>query len=242
MELEDVLPYHDFAIRIPYHVIYRLDKILIDLMQNENQVGLLCQNFVQHSGIILNFQSAVASCHQGHVRTILVVELFSCKCPRSRDCKDLDLTNQVVFAAVLFSKRVSLIVVQLCKNCGAWHTVVCLLQIRAMQERIACATQFLSYNEKQGRALEAVLCALRRKLFGIANVFPLMDWETCTLHCGFQTELPRHWNTGANIGRFSLADNAQRLELNWNHGWCFVCLCMLSSCLQILQTSICTIA
>lgn len=29
-----------------------------------------------------------------------------------------------------------------------------------------------------------MVCSLRRRLFGADNIFPVVDWEKCTLSCG----------------------------------------------------------
>lgn len=42
VEWEDLLPYKDFAIRIPHRLIWKLPALLKDLLQDTNRVRLLC--------------------------------------------------------------------------------------------------------------------------------------------------------------------------------------------------------
>ena len=58
-----------------------------------------------------------------------------------------------------------------------------------MQQRLNCASRYLSWNMQHGRALDAMLCALRKQMYGPENIWPTMDWETCTLHCGHFKDL-----------------------------------------------------
>lgn len=58
-----------------------------------------------------------------------------------------------------------------------------LLQVEEMQRRIACVWRYWVWTRPYGRAGEALVCSLRRKLLGRANLVPHMDWATCTLHC-----------------------------------------------------------
>lgn len=53
-----------------------------------------------------------------------------------------------------------------------------------MQQRLACARLYLSWNRNHGRALESLACSLKRRLFGTDNVYPLVKWDICALSCG----------------------------------------------------------
>jgi hypothetical protein len=65
---------------------------------------------------------------------------------------------------------------------------VCLVpQVAEMQRKIACVWRYWVWTEPYGRAGEAFMCSLRRKLVGHSNLQPHMDWDTCTLRC----ELPQ---------------------------------------------------
>ena len=57
-----------------------------------------------------------------------------------------------------------------------------LLQVEAMQQRVACVWRYLSWHRVHGRALESLMCSLRRRLYG-ADIWPVMDWEKCRLTC-----------------------------------------------------------
>eukprot|EP00884_Botryococcus_braunii_P011137 jgi/Botrbrau1/20023/Bobra.200_1s0029.1 len=57
-----------------------------------------------------------------------------------------------------------------------------------MQRRIACAWRYFDWTIPFGRAGEAFLCSLRRKLMGHQHLIPKMDWDSCTLHCGETVE------------------------------------------------------
>jgi hypothetical protein len=56
-------------------------------------------------------------------------------------------------------------------------------QVGEMQRKIACVWRYWVWTEPYGRAGEAFLCSLRRKLAGHHNLRPQMDWDTCTLRC-----------------------------------------------------------
>ena len=53
-----------------------------------------------------------------------------------------------------------------------------------MQHRLNCAWRYLSYNADHGRAEETLFCALRQRLYGRQNIWPVMDWDSCLLTCG----------------------------------------------------------
>eukprot|EP00884_Botryococcus_braunii_P010746 jgi/Botrbrau1/19673/Bobra.0003s0035.1 len=55
--------------------------------------------------------------------------------------------------------------------------------LEAMQKRIACAWRYWVWTLPYGRAGEAFVCSLRRKLLGHQALLPRMDWDSCTLHC-----------------------------------------------------------
>ena len=59
-----------------------------------------------------------------------------------------------------------------------------MLQVEAMQQRLACAWMYLSWHSGHGKALETLVCSLKRRLYGSDNVYPTMDWEKCSLSCG----------------------------------------------------------
>ena len=59
-----------------------------------------------------------------------------------------------------------------------------MLQMESMKQRLACAWMYLSWHSKHGRALETLVCSLKRRLFGPTNVYPIIDWEKCVLSCG----------------------------------------------------------
>eukprot|EP00884_Botryococcus_braunii_P001005 jgi/Botrbrau1/10905/Bobra.0025s0078.1 len=56
-------------------------------------------------------------------------------------------------------------------------------KVGEMQRKIACVWRYWVWTEPYGRAGEAFLCSLRRKLAGHHNLRPHMDWDTCTLRC-----------------------------------------------------------
>eukprot|EP00884_Botryococcus_braunii_P010748 jgi/Botrbrau1/19675/Bobra.0003s0037.1 len=55
--------------------------------------------------------------------------------------------------------------------------------VEVMQRRIACAWRYWVWTLPYGRAGEAFVCSLRRKLVGHQALLPRMDWDSCTLHC-----------------------------------------------------------
>lgn len=55
-----------------------------------------------------------------------------------------------------------------------------------MQQRLACVWRYLSWHKQYGRALEALMCSLQKRLYGTENVVAIMDWEICALHCAPQ--------------------------------------------------------
>ena len=57
-----------------------------------------------------------------------------------------------------------------------------------MQQRVACVWRYLSSHRAHSRALESLMCTLRRRLYG-ADIWPLMDWGTCRLSCGGSAEV-----------------------------------------------------
>eukprot|EP00884_Botryococcus_braunii_P022910 jgi/Botrbrau1/9302/Bobra.0111s0026.1 len=56
-------------------------------------------------------------------------------------------------------------------------------KVREYRERGPCARRYLSWNKETGRAGEALVCALRRRLLGLHHWRPFMDWAACTLNC-----------------------------------------------------------
>ena len=52
-----------------------------------------------------------------------------------------------------------------------------------MSQRLSCAWRYFSWHKKHGRALEALMCSLQRRLHGSMTVVPVMDWERCELKC-----------------------------------------------------------
>ncbi|KAK9830108.1 hypothetical protein WJX72_009832 [[Myrmecia] bisecta] len=55
-------------------------------------------------------------------------------------------------------------------------------KVKSMQLVIDCAWRFFTWKPPYGRALEALMCSLRRKLD--PEIKPRLDHETCTLICG----------------------------------------------------------
>ncbi len=74
-----------------------------------------------------------------------------------------------------------------------------LLQVEAMQQRLACARLYLSWHSDHGRALDSLACSLKRRLYGPHNVYPMIDWDKCALSCEGQE------STGIDLG-LELAD------------------------------------
>lgn len=61
------------------------------------------------------------------------------------------------------------------------------LQVESMQHMMHCVWAFFSWKEKEGRALEALMCSLRRKLYGSHEAArPTVDPKTCKLSCNVQ--------------------------------------------------------
>ncbi len=50
-------------------------------------------------------------------------------------------------------------------------------QLEKMQKKVACVWRYFSWQKPFGRAGEAVLCSLRRKLAGWDLLKPTMDWD-----------------------------------------------------------------
>lgn len=69
------------------------------------------------------------------------------------------------------------------KNCvqSSQHTPSWVAQVKEMQGRLACAWRFWVWDEPEGLALEALICALRLKL--LPAIVPRVDWQSCRLHC-----------------------------------------------------------
>ncbi|KAK9817397.1 hypothetical protein WJX74_010418 [Apatococcus lobatus] len=60
-------------------------------------------------------------------------------------------------------------------------------KVQHMQHMMHCVWAFFSWKEKEGRALEALMCSLRRKLYGSHEAArPTIDPETCQLSCNVQ--------------------------------------------------------
>ncbi|BDA41514.1 probable glucuronosyltransferase [Coccomyxa sp. Obi] len=55
-------------------------------------------------------------------------------------------------------------------------------QVRRMQINVSCVWRYFTWRDPQARALDALICSLRRKMTG-GRLIPSMDWSTCTLHC-----------------------------------------------------------
>eukprot|EP00884_Botryococcus_braunii_P014176 jgi/Botrbrau1/2275/Bobra.101_2s0098.1 len=61
-------------------------------------------------------------------------------------------------------------------------------RLESMQKKAACVWRYFSWQKPFGRAGEAVICSLRRKLAGWDVLKPTMDWDTCKLQC----DVPKH--------------------------------------------------
>ena len=70
---------------------------------------------------------------------------------------------------------------------GSMLTHAAVLQVESMQHMMHCVWAFFSWKEKEGRALEALMCSLRRKLYGSHKAArPRIDPNTCKLSCNVQ--------------------------------------------------------
>ena len=79
-----------------------------------------------------------------------------------------------------------------------------------MQQRLNCAWRYFSYHAELGRATDALMCALRHRLFGPQKIWPAMDWETCTLSCGTFEELAV-WKVFSNPPQLSVSSFGQKM-------------------------------
>jgi hypothetical protein len=53
-----------------------------------------------------------------------------------------------------------------------------------MKQRLDCVWAFFSWKEGYGKAREALLCSLRRRLPGGDSIRPALDYGMCKLLCG----------------------------------------------------------
>eukprot|EP00884_Botryococcus_braunii_P005480 jgi/Botrbrau1/14933/Bobra.0018s0037.1 len=56
-------------------------------------------------------------------------------------------------------------------------------KVQELQKKVACVWRWVSWQEPHGRAGEALLCSLRRKLAGWDALKPTIDWDLCQLNC-----------------------------------------------------------
>lgn len=56
-------------------------------------------------------------------------------------------------------------------------------QLEDMQRKVACVYRWFTWQEPYGRAGEALICSLLKKLHGEERVKPQMDWDKCKLIC-----------------------------------------------------------
>ncbi|KAK9862518.1 hypothetical protein WJX84_009693 [Apatococcus fuscideae] len=62
-------------------------------------------------------------------------------------------------------------------------------KVEQMQRMLHCVWAFYSWRDAEGRALEALMCSLRRKLFAKEDApQPSLDPATCKLSCNAQAE------------------------------------------------------
>ena len=85
------------------------------------------------------------------------------------------------------------------------------LQVATMQQRLNCAWRYVSYHAEFGRATETLMCALRHRTYGPDSIWPIMDWETCTLSCGLSEDLD-HEQIDAQPMRMSMSSYGHRMH------------------------------
>ncbi|EIE25250.1 hypothetical protein COCSUDRAFT_40557 [Coccomyxa subellipsoidea C-169] len=54
--------------------------------------------------------------------------------------------------------------------------------VKRMQINVSCIWRYFTWRDPQARAIDALICSLRRKMTG-GRLIPVMDWSTCNLHC-----------------------------------------------------------
>ena len=163
MEYEDVLPYSEFSVRLPQHAIYRLPQVLQDIMDTPGKV-------IPHS-VRRNDMPTLSDNRVG-------IYL-----PASRQILPLLMPEQPMLTwscCRLNESDVSILDGQ-----NAARMVV---QVEQMQQMLHCVWAFFSWKEGEGRALEGLMCSLRRKLYGSHEAQqPTIDPKTCQLSCNVQT-------------------------------------------------------
>lgn len=77
-----------------------------------------------------------------------------------------------------------------------------------MQQRLNCAWRYVSWNWDYGRALETLMCGLKRLVHGLDKIWPAMNWNTCQLTCGTLQDFLNDNKTAA----WSLSDFRQQVQ------------------------------
>lgn len=152
MPYEDVLPYPDFAVHLREHALYRLPDVLDAIVKTPGLVGCPPAAANHWVACAIRYVSGMAD------------------------------AQHLLLAGSVDTLSGTTLRVPLKQLTGQVSGFGCETQVKRMQSNVSCIWRYFTWRDPQGRALEALICSLRRKMTG-GRLIPTMDWQTCTLHC-----------------------------------------------------------